>query len=303
MKNKGLSGNVSRRAFLGATTAAMALALPSGAAAAEPRPGGTGAGLIDVNVSLFRWPMRRLACDETPALLAKLRRHGVTQTWAGSFEGLLHKDLAGVNERLVAECRRHGRGLLRPFGSVNPKAPDWEEELRRCAEIHQMPGIRLHPNYHGYKLDEPEFVRLLHQATDRRLLVQLVVTMEDERTTHPRLRLEPVDLAPLVEVVQQTPGLRLLLLNALRTMRGDPLRKLLSAGDVYVESAMFEGVGGLARLLGDAPLERVLFGSHSPFYYFESAWLKLRESPLTEEQLKAIREKNARHLLTATAAL
>jgi uncharacterized protein len=299
MKSESLSVQISRRAFLGATTAAVALGLPSGAASAGPDFRATRAGLVDVNVSLFRWPMRRLPCDETSALVTRLRRHGVTQAWAGSFGGLLHKDLNGVNERLANECRRHGRGLLRPFGSVNPKAPDWEEELRHCAEIHHMPGIRLHPNYHRYKLDDPDFVRLLRQATDRRLLVQLAVIMEDERTTHPRLRLDPVDLAPLAEVMRQTPGLRLVLLNALRTMRGESLRKLLSAGEVYVESAMLEGVGGLARLLGDVPLERVLFGSHSPFYYFESAWLKLQESPLTEEQLKGIREKNAGRLLTA----
>jgi hypothetical protein len=212
---------------------------------------------------------------------------------------LLHKDLGAVNARLALECRQHGRGLLLPFGSVNPKAPDWEEELRRCVEVYQMVGVRLHPNYHGYKLDDPDFARLLRLAADRRLIVQLTLAMEDERAMHPLLRVEPVNPAPLADLVKKTAGIRLVLLNALRTLRGEPLRKLLAAGEVYVEVATLEGVGSVARFLEQVPMQSVLFGSHAPFFYFESAFLKLQESPLSQQQLNAIRRENAQRLTPA----
>ena len=290
---------MNRRSFLKTSTAAVvgvsALAVEtSGVATASIH---SRAGLIDVNVSLSRWPMRRLRDDATGALVAMLRRQGIRQAWAGSFDGLLHKDLASVNARLAKECRRHGRGMLVPFGSINPKLPDWEEEVRRCLKVHRMPGIRLHPNYHGYKLDDPDFARLLRLAAERDLIIQLALVMEDERMMHPLLRVEPVDTAPLTDQVKQTPGLRLVLLNALRTLRGRPLLELLAAGEVSVEISMLEGVGGVANLLAQAPANRVLFGSHAPLFYFESALLKLKESPLSIEQQRAIGMGNAERVL------
>ena len=287
---------LNRRSFLKTATTAIGLTMLGLEARATGNSVRPRDGLIDVNVNLSRWPLRRLRFDDTAALAAKLRSHNVTRAWAGSFDGFLHKDIAAVNARLADECRRHGRGVLMPFGSINPKLPDWEEELRRCAKKHRMPGIRLHPNYHGYKLDDPGFARLLRLATERRLIVQLALLMEDERMMHPLLRVEPVDTAPLVDLVKQTPGLRLVLLNALGKLRGKPLSDLIAFGEVYVEISMLEGVGGLGNLVTQIPMDRVLFGSHAPLFYFESSWLKLMESPLNQEQMRSIRGRNATRL-------
>jgi hypothetical protein len=253
--------------------------------------------LVDVNVSLGRWPMRRLPNDEPERLVAKLCSRGVTQAWAGSIDGLLSKDIGAVNARLAEDCRRYGPDLLLPFGSINPKLPCWEEELERCVEVHHMRGVRLHPNYHGYRLEDPNFARLLKLATDHRLIIQLALVMEDERMMHPLLRVEPVDFAPLAEIARQTLGLRLVLINALRTLRGESLRKLILARNISVEISMLEGVGGLSSLLEHVPVERVLFGSHAPVFYFESAELKLSESILTPQQRHAVCHENARRLL------
>ncbi len=296
------SRGVSRRDFLKATTAAAAAVasglVPARAGEAGPRgiPSVRG-GLIDTNVSLFQWPFRRLPLDETPRLVAKLRSQGVFQAWAGSFDGLLHKDLGAVNSRLAEECRKHGHNILLPFGSVNLSLPDWEEDLRRCHEQHEMPGIRLHPNYHGYRLDDARFAKLLELASARNLLVQLAVLMEDERTQPPLMRVPHVDVTPLVSLLKELPKARIMLLNWSRGVKADLLPKLASAGQVSFEIASIEGVGGVAHLLKQVPRERVLFGSDAPFFYFESALLKLKESELTKRELVAIRSANARRLV------
>jgi len=252
--------------------------------------------IIDTNVYLSRWPFRRLNGDEPAWLVAKLTDAKVEQAWAGSFEGLLERDIAGVNTRLAETCRRFGEGMLIPFGTVNPMLPDWQEDVRRCYEEHTMPGIRLHPNYHGYKLDDPVFANLLKLAAERRLIVQLALSMEDPRTQPPLMRVPAVDLAPLANVVKNTAGLRLELLNCTSQIGREDYAAALASGDVSMDISMVEGVAGLARLVRQVPLSRVLFGSYYPFFYFESAVLKVQESGLDEASQKAICMENARRL-------
>lgn len=257
--------------------------------------------IVDVNANLSRWPFRRTPCDELPRMVETYRKHGVRQAWAGSLDGLFHRDIGGVNLCLAEACRQERGVELIPFGSVNPMLPDWPEDLRRCAEDHKMPGIRLHPNYHGYRLDDPAFAQLLDLAAERRLIVQLVVRMDDIRVQHPLMRIPDVDVKPLADLVKARPSLRLVLLNALATVRGPLLAQLAAAGRVWFDIAMKDGVAGVADLLRIVAPSRVLFGSHLPLYSLESAILKMQESPLNAPQRQAIEHENAGLLFAASA--
>jgi uncharacterized protein len=250
--------------------------------------------IVDVNVSLSRWPFRRLPCDEPSRLVESLRRGGVTQAWTGTLDGLFHRDVEGANARLAEECRRYGPGLLLPFGCVNPMLPDWREDVRRCRREHKMPGIRLYPNYHGYRLDDSVFADLLKEAAREGLVVQVALRMDDVRVQHPLGQVPDVDPAPLAKVLEAPQCPPLVVLNAKRGSDIDRLKKLHG---VYVDCAMCEGVGGIAALVGLVSVERVLFGSHLPLFPLESSLLKLRESDLPAAQEEAIRQENARRLL------
>jgi predicted TIM-barrel fold metal-dependent hydrolase len=245
--------------------------------------------IVDVYVWLSRWPFRRLPGDDTRQLVERLKAGGVKTAWAGSFDGLFHRDVAAVNERLAAECREFGAGLLLPFGCVNPKLPDWEDDLRRCHEAHAMPGVRLAPAYHGYSLGDPALAKLLPEAARRRLLVELVVSLEDQRTQTTLGRVPQLDLSPLAELIKATPGLRLVLLGAFHGgAKQDVIERLAACGEVYFEIATLEGAGGISRLIEWVTIDRILFGSSSPFFYFDSARLKLQESELAGRPLEQI---------------
>jgi uncharacterized protein len=301
-----------RRSFVKTSLVPAALAIrgssarrPAQGAEAPPEDGAVGPEIIDTNVHLFQWPFRRLKYDRTEALVGKLRRHQIAQAWAGSFEFVLHKQLDEANRRLADECREQGRGLLIPIGSVNPVWPDWEEDLRRCHEQYKMPGIRLYPAYHGYGLDHPELLRVLASAARRGLLVQIVIRMEDERVHHPSVVAPVVSAARLPEILVKVPEARVQLLNADTVFRSGRVRALIEQTRTTFDIASVEGDGGIGRLIDGThptyrcliPMERLLFGTHAPFFPCESALLKLFESPLDRQQLDKIMYANARRLL------
>lgn len=293
-----------RRELFSGALAGVAVATLAGTAHAETEPGETTSPgrrpwrVIDTNVNLFEWPFRRLPYDTIDALVGKLRSLGIAQAWAGSFEGLLHRDVAGVNFRLAEACRSVPGELLVPFGTVNPSLPDWEEDLRRCRQEHRMPGVRLHPNYHGYGLDDPRFARLLAMSAQRDMLVQLAVAMEDERTQHPLVRAADVDLAPLASVVKATPGVKVQLLNY--RPRGEVFEQLAETPGVWFDVGRVEATDGVARLMRSGAGERAVFGTHAPFLVYESAMIRAYEAGLTENETRDLFERNARRLLPAS---
>ncbi|MBI4622878.1 MAG: metal-dependent hydrolase [Verrucomicrobia bacterium] len=310
---------IARRRFLkDSLLTGVALSLPNELLAAQTAPRGQPAaspaiGLIDTNVNLFDWPFRKLKYRDTRALVAKLRKHGVIEAWAGSFEALLHKDMDGVNTRLAGECRAHGGGMLVPFGSVNLAWPDWEEDVRRCHEVHRMPGIRLFPGYQAFDLDHAEMPRLVKMIAERNLILQVVYAMEDSRVYHPIFNVGRVTSAPLLEALKGVPNAKVELLHFTGSPRGEDLHQFMTQTNAVIDISRFEGNGAVGRLIGSgpgfssggapgishgrAPVERIVFGSHAPYYPLETALFKLIESPLKQSQLHAIMQGNARRLL------
>jgi hypothetical protein len=147
-------------------------------------------------------------------------------------------------------------------------------------------------------LDVPEFVRLLKLAAERKMLVQLVNRMEDHRTRHQLMQVEPVDLKPLAGVVVALPELRLQVLCSYYELADESVIALARSGHVSFDFSRVEGVGGVARLIDRVGADRVLFGSHFPLYHLESAVLKLKESDIKEPTLSAVQAGNARRLLS-----
>ncbi len=286
---------LNRRHFLRATAAAACgLASRCNANAIKYSP------VTDTHVYLGAWPLRRLATNGPSELLTLLRRAKIPQAWTGSFDGLFYKDIQGANLRLAEACRDAGDGMLVPIGSINPTLPDWEEDVRRCDEVFKMPGIRLHPTYHGYKLDDPRFARLLELVAARNLFVQLVVQLTDERHHLLAPRDPQVDLTPLAQLAQPIRGLRLLVSNGARAARNVTSTSLATLPNTYFDFARISNGEELRSLVDMVSVDRVVIGSAVPMHGLDETLKKLSQANLTAEQTRAIRGGNAQRLTNAT---
>lgn len=260
--------------------------IPQAARAAVPAPS-LPLQIVDTNLSLFRWPFRRLPLDSTAELCAALRSLGIVKALAGSFEGLFHRDLTGVNQRLAEECR--GWPELLPVGSVNPSKPGWQADFEQCRGELGMAGVRLHPGVHGYSLDHPGFRGLLENAAASGLFVQVVAVVEDRRTQPDLFRTADVDLQPLPTACRGLDSLRLEVLNARPSI--GLAQQLCELPGLYLDTARLEGTDGVPRLVQSLPPGRVLFGSHAPFLIPEAALIRVHESGLlAESQLRSVYE-------------
>lgn len=295
-----------RRNFISIMTAGTVVAgiAPANAAGQSPPDGKPE--ITDTNINLFKWPFRRMKYEETKSLIVKLREHRITKVWAGSFEAVFSKSINEVNVRLAEECGKFAKGMLVPFGAVNIGWPDWEEDLRRCHEIHKMPGIRIYPAYQTYDLTHENFPKLIQKATERGMIVQVAGTLEDTRVQHPIVASRDITFEPILEVMKHNPKAKVQLLSWNDHVDSELLKKIISDTKVTFDISWLESTGGLGRLISGnnwhgvrtpVPVDRIMFGSYAPYFPVESAVMKLFESPLTLEQMKSVMNVNANQFI------
>ncbi|WP_118194925.1 amidohydrolase family protein [Albibacterium indicum] len=306
---------INRRAFVARSLAAAAvMSATSGIAKAESSisllsgnpQAGPAPSIIDTNINLLNWPFRKFKYGETDALVKKLKKHHISQAWAGSFEGLFHKNIDAVNKRLAAECKKSGRGFLLPFGTVNIAWPDWKEDLRRCDEQYGMKGVKIFPIYQTFNFEQPEFVELLEEVAKRNMILQVVGDIDDLRNIHPIVKVRSVKFEAMVDAVKKVPNAKVELVYWNNRVGGKVLDRFVGETNVFFDISRIETNGGLGLLIEGkpwngttkpVPAKRIMFGSHAPFFPVETNLLKLFESPLEKQDFIDIANGNASSFL------
>lgn len=179
------------------------------------------------------------------------------------------------------------------FGSVHPDC-DWSYFLDWLKE-NQIKGIKLHPDYQGFFVDEPRMQKI-YEAILKRGLVLIFHTGFDDGIG------EPVHASPrrLKSILPMFRGEKVVFAHMGGFRRWEGVCEHLLGEDVFFDtscSAEFMGFSQFEKMIRIHTPEKVLFATDLPWTNPEQEIRKIQSLCISQEEKEKILGENARQLL------
>jgi len=249
--------------------------------------------MIDADLLLGHYPFRPLPAPshDPQRIKAYLQARGIRRACVASLHAAFYADPQQGNSEHLPQVV--GDDFFLPVGTINPALHNWRATLARCVEEYGCRLVRLLPNYHMYSLADPFVDSFLAEAQRRQVTVAIVKRLEDERM-HPLLMKVPgVDNGEIMALSQRYPY-PLIVLSAYLP----EIKELASANNqLYFDIAFAETLNTMQRLTETVPSERLLFSTHTPFFYPEAALGKVADWITREENGRDVCEGNLMKLV------
>lgn len=228
--------------------------------------------LIDVHTHAFHPKI-------ADKVLQQLEDHyGIRGVGNGTVEDLLARAAAAGLDRVVVHSAataaaqvipannfalslKEAHPAVIPFGTLHPDFEDWECQLERL-RTRGITGLKLHPEFQGFRLDDPRLHPIIEAAQEHFLfMVHIGDTLPpDENPSCPYKLARLMDLFPRARFIAAHMGGYLHWQHALRSIIGR---------EVYIDtssSLTFMDDDTLQAIWRTHPRDRVLFGSDYPLF-------------------------------------
>lgn len=223
------------------------------------------------------------------SLLASMDRAGIDAsvicsiaTRPSQFESILAWSSTIQSPRLI------------PLPSIHPADTDTVAKVFQLKEA-GFAGIKMHPYYQDYFLDEERLTPLYNALSEAGLF--LVVHCGYD-IAFPRIR--RANPAQILTVRQRFPELRLITTHFGGWDIWDEVEAILIGKDIFMEISFaltYLSSEQALRMFNNHPADHLLFGSDSPWEDQSAALKRLRQLPLSQKLLDAILGTNAEELL------
>ena len=251
--------------------------------------------VVDVNLLAGTCPFR--AVPSAPEDLVALRSAaGIDRAVATGFRSLFYYDPIGGLEQDLAEFSALADWLYF-YAVLNPEFPQAAALVDRAAVDPRLAGVRMLPALHHYALNAPAVGAVVSKAGTRGLAVNLTARLFDDRIAPRCVEQAVPDLDAVAAFVEQSGDTRLILsmfyFSELKALDLEWAR----LPRVYVDFGCSKpSVVSLDELAAWFPLERALFGSGAPLYYWQGSRLGLEGARLDAEARRGMLGNNARRV-------
>jgi uncharacterized protein len=200
----------------------------------------------------------------------------------------------GQYESILNWCGQIRSPRVIPFPSVHPADPKAVERVGQIA-AEGFQGIKMHPYYQEYILDEPRMMPL-YERMCREGLILVVHTGYD-------IAFERIDRGGpdrILRVVELFPDLKLVTTHLGAWEQWERVAEVLIGRKVFMDVSYamdFVGVEKARDLIARHPAEYVLFGTDSPWDDQQRCIRMVREMRLGAERESLLLGGNARRLL------
>lgn len=176
-----------------------------------------------------------------------------------------------------------------PFCSVHPSADGMIEELERISSLGAK-GIKIHPDFQHFDIDDPRMIPLYNKMAELGLVVLFHVGDENTDASSPRRLLNVINAVPKLTVIAAHMG---------GYKAWDEAEELLFGSNIYFDTSDALMCLPRERVLAQLrkhPIDKILFGSDFPLASPKTAFELFDSLPLTEEQKNMIYFENAAKL-------
>jgi len=190
-------------------------------------------------------------------------------------------------------------GLL-SFGGVHPDTENYKEVLRQIKAL-GLKGIKVHPDYQETFFNDIRYKRIVAEATELGLYV----------VTHAGVDIglpDPIHCRPehVKEMLKDTQTDKLILAHMGGWRLWQQVEELLAEENVYLDTSFsHEGIGvegmlspeQFVHLVRAHGVDKIVFGSDSPWSSQKESVEWIRQTSLTEEEKEMIFGGNAKRIL------
>ncbi len=180
------------------------------------------------------------------------------------------------------------------FGGIHPHTDDFKRDVDYVVSL-GLPGIKLHPEYQDFRVDDPEMMKIYDYILSKDLMILFHAGADP--AYKPPFRSSPEAFR---RVLDEMKGGVIIAAHLGGHAQWDDVEKYLVGTDIYLDTSMgteYYPTEQFLRIVRSHSSEKILFGSDSPWSCAKTEIEKIKSLPLTNKEKDDILGNTARKLL------